>query len=65
MSRAPKDYWQDRAVQAEEAIIRLSNMLYAHFPAMREQLEWHKSEWNRVIDEVEKARPEIPLDSPK
>jgi len=32
---------------------------------MREQLEWHKSEWNRVIDEVEKAHPEIPLDSPK
>ncbi len=69
MRRAPKDYWQDRAIQAEEAIVRLSCILHAHFPAMRGELEWHKAEWNRTINEVGEAYPESPekilLDSPE
>jgi hypothetical protein len=60
MSRKPKEYWQDRAVQAEEAIVRLSRILYDNFPTMRADLEWHKNEWNRVIAEVEAAYPDEP-----
>jgi hypothetical protein len=65
MSRAPKDYWQDRAIQAEMATVKIAGLLHAHFPAMRADLEHIRDEWNRIIDEVEKAYPEIPIDSPE
>ena len=56
--RKPKEYWQDRAIQAEVAVVKLAGILYDHFPAMREDLEWYKAEWNRVIAEVEAAYPD-------
>ena len=38
--------------------MKLAGILYDHFPAMREDLEWYKAEWNRVIAEVEAAYPD-------
>lgn len=60
MSRKPETYWEDRAIQAEQATIDLAKILYAHFPAMHPELDWWKNEWNRVHKEVERAYPEEP-----
>ncbi len=56
--RKPQDYWQDRIIQADGAIVELAKILHAHFLAMRPELEWFKHEFNRVRDELESAYPD-------